>query len=95
MPDVETEPAWLDATAYWELQSVDRNELKAPMTPGVTPRRLSEVENSRDLFARLYNPMVAGIILPGGGHNGFVAYSRPYFYNLMLRFFQARFEQID
>ena len=45
--------AWLDSTAYWELQGIDRNDLKASMTPGVSPRRIAELENSRDLFSRL------------------------------------------
>ncbi len=43
----------LDASAYWELQSIDRNDLKAPLTPGVTPKALAGLETSRDLFARL------------------------------------------
>ncbi len=43
----------LDASAYWELQSIDRNDLKAPLTPGVTPKWLAGLETSRDLFARL------------------------------------------
>ncbi len=43
----------LDATSYWELQSLDRSDLMTPLTTGVTPRRLRDVEDSRDLFERL------------------------------------------
>lgn len=43
----------LDATAYWELQSIDRSDLTRPLTSSVTPRRLRDVEDSRDLFERL------------------------------------------
>ena len=42
-----------------------------------------------DLLAWEQSPKLAGIILAGGGHNGFSAYSRAYFYNLVLRFFGA------
>jgi pimeloyl-ACP methyl ester carboxylesterase len=42
-----------------------------------------------DLFAGMRNPNVAALILPGGGHNGFPAYARSYFYNLILHFFEA------
>ncbi len=51
--DVFAYRGWLDATVYWELQSIDRNDLKAPMTPGLVPGRLADLENSRDLFARM------------------------------------------
>ncbi|MEM9564831.1 MAG: polyphosphate kinase 1 [Actinomycetota bacterium] len=51
--DLFAHRAWLDASCYWELQGVDRNDLKAPMTPGAVPRRMAELETSRDLFARL------------------------------------------
>ncbi len=44
---------WLDASDYWELQSLDRGDLKAPSTPGTVPRRLRDLESSRDLFARI------------------------------------------
>ena len=30
-----------------------------------------------------------GLVLPGGGHNGFAAYARAYYYNLILHFFGA------
>ena len=43
----------IDVAAYWELQSIDRNDLKAPMTAGTVPRRLRDLESSRDLFDRI------------------------------------------
>ena len=43
----------LDATGYWQLQSLDRADLTVSMTPGVVPRRLRDVESSHDLFARI------------------------------------------
>lgn len=48
---------------------------------------LESAQAVADLLAGLHNPHVAGIILPGGGHNGFSAYCRSYFYSLVLRFF--------
>lgn len=43
-----------------------------------------------DLIAETSNPNVAGLILPGGGHIGFQAYSRKYFYSLIAGFFDPR-----
>jgi predicted alpha/beta-fold hydrolase len=40
-----------------------------------------------DLIAQTDNPQVAGLILPGGGHIGFQAYARAYYYSLILNFF--------
>ncbi len=40
-----------------------------------------------DLYSRLSNPLVAAMILPGGGHNGFFVYNRAYSYSLVLSFF--------
>jgi len=51
---------------------------------------LGSTQTVADLIARTRNPLVAGLILPGGGHNGFPAYARSYFYNLLLHFFDAR-----
>ncbi len=42
-----------------------------------------------EVFADLENPLVAGIVLPGGGHVGFAPYARSYFFSLMLNFFDA------
>jgi polyphosphate kinase len=44
----------LDLTAFWQLQSLDRADLKVPAQPGVVPRRLRDVEDSRDLFTRIH-----------------------------------------
>ncbi len=43
----------LDLTAFWDLQSFDRSDLKVPVRAGVVPRRLREIEDSRDFFARI------------------------------------------
>lgn len=51
--DIFSYQGWLDASSYWQLQSLDRRELKVPMTPGVVPRRLRDLESGRDLFAKL------------------------------------------
>ncbi len=48
---------------------------------------LGSAQRVADLLAGLRNPNVAGVILPGGGHNGFAAYDRAYFYGLILNFF--------
>lgn len=40
-----------------------------------------------DLIAMTKNPNVAAIVLDGGGHVGFAPYCRPYFYSLLLNFF--------
>ncbi|MEM9651385.1 MAG: polyphosphate kinase 1 [Actinomycetota bacterium] len=51
--DIFSYQGWLDASSYWQLQSLDRSELKVPMTPGVVPRRLRDLESGRDLFNKL------------------------------------------
>lgn len=43
----------LDPTGYWQLIGLDRSELLLDTTPGVTPVRLREVEDSRDMFDRI------------------------------------------
>jgi pimeloyl-ACP methyl ester carboxylesterase len=42
-----------------------------------------------DLISQTENPNVAGIILPGGGHVGLVAYAREYYFSLILNFFDS------
>ncbi|MEL7157087.1 MAG: polyphosphate kinase 1, partial [Actinomycetota bacterium] len=43
----------LDFTGYWQLMGIDRSDLKVPDTPAVTPRRLRDIEDSRDFFDRV------------------------------------------
>lgn len=43
-----------------------------------------------ELMAQTSNPNVAGLMLPGGGHIGFQAWSRPLFYSLMVSFFDPQ-----
>jgi pimeloyl-ACP methyl ester carboxylesterase len=40
-----------------------------------------------DLVAQTSNPNVSALMLPGGGHIGVQAYSRSYFYSLIIDFF--------
>ncbi len=51
--DIFSYGGWLDASGYWQFQSLDRADLKVPLTPGIVPRRLRDVEGSRDLFRRI------------------------------------------
>lgn len=48
---------------------------------------VASAQSVADLLSRTQNPMVAGIILPGGGHCGFAPYSKNYFYSLVINFF--------
>ena len=43
-----------------------------------------------EFFADTRNPNVAGVILRGGGHDGFAAYCRDYLYSLYVNFFDPR-----
>lgn len=43
-----------------------------------------------NLMTPATNPNVAAMILPGGGHVGFAAYARAYYFNLILNFFDRR-----
>ena len=40
-----------------------------------------------DLVATVDNPLVAGLLLRGGGHIGFGPYNPRYFYSLIMSFF--------
>ncbi len=51
---------------------------------------LAPAQAVADLFARLKNPNVAGVITPGGGHVGFAAYARGYYFSLIVNFFDAQ-----
>lgn len=51
--DVFTYRGWLDASDFMQFMSLDRADLKVSMTPGITPRRLRDLENGRDLFNRI------------------------------------------
>lgn len=51
---------------------------------------LAPAQDVADLFARVTNPNVAGIILPSGGHVGFAAYNCAYYFSLILNFFNAQ-----
>jgi len=48
------------------------------------------VQDLADLIAATDNPQVAGLLLPGGGHTGFAAYNRAYYYSLIVNFFDPQ-----
>ncbi len=49
----------------------------------------ASVQATAELGAQVCNPNVAVILLEGGGHVGFAAYARDWFYSLLLNFFGA------
>ncbi len=51
---------------------------------------LTSAQDLADLLAGLDNPNVAGLILPGGGHVGFAAYAKRYYFSLIVNFFDRR-----
>lgn len=48
---------------------------------------MAPAQDIADLFARIDNPLVAGIVLPGGGHVGFAPYAKDYYYSFIVNFF--------
>lgn len=48
---------------------------------------LACAQDVADLMAKTPNPNVAAVVLPGGGHVGFAAYDRAYYFSLILNFF--------
>jgi len=51
---------------------------------------LAPAQEVADLFSRVKNPNVAAIILPSGGHVGFAAYNRAYYFSLIMNFFDPK-----
>ncbi len=56
--DLEAEDVYLhqgliDLSGYWQLVDLDRPDLKLEPDAAVVPRRLQDLEDSRDLFARI------------------------------------------
>ncbi|MCL2329952.1 MAG: alpha/beta hydrolase, partial [Phycisphaerae bacterium] len=47
-------------------------------------------QDMADMTARTHNPLVASLILRGGGHIGFAPYNASYFYSLILNFFDPQ-----
>jgi predicted alpha/beta-fold hydrolase len=48
---------------------------------------LSSAQHLADLAARVKNPRVAAMVLPGGGHIGFAPYAKNYYFSLVFNFF--------
>lgn len=55
--------------------------IEAANDPLASPQAMAE------LFARIKNPNVAGLVLPSGGHVGFAAWARSYYFSLIVNFF--------
>ncbi|MBI5863827.1 MAG: alpha/beta fold hydrolase [Planctomycetes bacterium] len=51
---------------------------------------LASAQAVADLMATTKNPNVAAIVLEGGGHVGFAAYAKDWFYSLILGFFDQQ-----
>jgi predicted alpha/beta-fold hydrolase len=51
---------------------------------------LARAQDVADLLARTPNPRLAALVLPGGGHIGFAAYARAYYFSLVAAFFDPR-----
>lgn len=51
---------------------------------------LAPAQDLADWLTGVDNPDVAGLILPGGGHVGFAAYARRYYFSLIVNFFGAQ-----
>ncbi len=50
---VYSQTTLIDPSCYWELVGLDRPDLKASSRPRVVPRRLRDLEGSRDFFDRI------------------------------------------
>lgn len=50
---------------------------------------LSKAQDVADIMAKSPNPNAAAVVLPGGGHIGFAAYAKAYYYNLIVNFFDS------
>ena len=48
---------------------------------------IKSAQDLADLMATVDNPNVAAVLLPGGGHVGFPAYCRSYYFSLIVSFF--------
>jgi pimeloyl-ACP methyl ester carboxylesterase len=51
---------------------------------------LGSAQATTDLLARVHNPNVGYLLLPGGGHMGFSALSAPYYYSVLRAFFDPQ-----
>jgi len=69
----------------------DGDKLESARTPVLIVHAINDpvqtAQEVADLIAQTSNPKVAAVLLPGGGHIGFQAYCRAYYYSLMLNFF--------
>lgn len=86
---VEDGYAFLRFLPYRDMPAINR--LSGVTSPALIVQAandpLTSAQNVADLLVAVDNPQVAAIVLPGGGHIGFAAYARKYFYSLILNFF--------
>lgn len=52
---------------------------------------LAPAQSVADLVSRVHNPLVAAMVLPGGGHVGFAAYAKQYYCSLVANYFDPTF----
>jgi predicted alpha/beta-fold hydrolase len=70
-----------DKLSYIRVPTLIVSAANDPMTGG---------QPVADLICRTDNPNVAALVTAGGGHNGFAAWSRSYYFSLILNFFDLR-----
>ncbi len=93
MPDaVEQGMTYLRLLPYKSKPAGDKLEcIKTPVLIVLSANDpLIPAQDLADLMARTANPNVAAMILPGGGHIGFAAYCRAYYFSLILNFFDPQ-----
>ncbi|MCG3179308.1 MAG: hypothetical protein BIFFINMI_01642 [Phycisphaerae bacterium] len=95
-------PVWYDGLipdAMQFMRTVDEGDAKAGDKLGrvrvpmlivqAADDPIGPAQEVADLISTSRNPNVAAIVLPGGGHVGFAAYRRSWFYSLIVNFFDA------
>ncbi len=56
---------------------------------------LAPAQDVADVLKGIENRKVAAVILPGGGHIGFAAYAKRYYFSLIMNFFRAERSAVD
>lgn len=87
--------AMLDGLTYLRLLPYKNKPYRAKLESARMPVLIIHAANDplayaqevADFFADTHNPLVAGIILHGGGHDGFAAYCENFLYSVFVNFF--------
>ncbi|MHC4441983.1 MAG: alpha/beta hydrolase [Planctomycetota bacterium] len=70
------------------------NKLQSARIPALIVHAINDplisAQEIADLIAQTANPNLAALVLPGGGHVGFAAYNRPYYFSLIINFFNPQ-----